>query len=147
MDHVRKIQCFWIEWCSDEDTHNDIADHICNLYANIMKYFPNINDKNRIQNQFSIQEKPVSFCVMYCEHVIDISSDSQLGQTFQEISVITCWGDTSVILSTTRTCNSSADTLRQRTCAKLDCELRSNKSEIQKQTKCGSVCENLSFQY
>lgn len=105
-----------------------------------MKCFPNGNDnENRIENPFSIQESPVSLCVIDREHVIDVSSDSQIVQTFKQSSLIACWWDTSVILNLTRTYNLPVSSLRQRTCAKLDCELRSNKREIQKQTKCGSV--------
>jgi flagellin-specific chaperone FliS len=46
----------------DEDKRNDITGHLRKLYANIMKYFPNINyNNNWIQNPFSVKEKPVSF--------------------------------------------------------------------------------------
>jgi hypothetical protein len=42
----------------DEDVRSDNADHLRNLYVNVMKYFPNINDNNNwIQNPFSLKEK------------------------------------------------------------------------------------------
>jgi hypothetical protein len=79
----------------DEDIHNDIADHLRNLYANIMKNLPNINDNNNnwIQNPFSIKEKPVGFSTIDYENLIYITSDSQLVQKFKEVSLITFWGD------------------------------------------------------
>jgi hypothetical protein len=78
----------------DEDIRNDIADHLRNLYADIMKYFPNINDNiNWIQNPFSAKEKPVGFSTIDYEKLIDITSDSQLVQKFKDVSLITFWGD------------------------------------------------------
>jgi hypothetical protein len=61
----------------DENMRNDMADHLRNLYANIMKYFPNINDNNNwIKNPFSVKEKPVGFSTIDYENIIDITSDS-----------------------------------------------------------------------
>jgi hypothetical protein len=58
----------------DEHIRNDIAD-LRNLYANIMKYFININDNNNwIQNSFSVKEKPVGFSTIDYENLIDITS-------------------------------------------------------------------------
>jgi hypothetical protein len=63
--------------------------HLRSLYANIMKYFPNINDNNNwIQNPFSVKEKPVGVSTIDYENLINITSDNQLVQKFKEVSLI-----------------------------------------------------------
>uniref|UniRef100_K7FPI3 BED-type domain-containing protein n=1 Tax=Pelodiscus sinensis TaxID=13735 RepID=K7FPI3_PELSI len=60
----------------DEDICSDIADHLRDLYTNIIKYFPNINDNNNwIRNPLSLTEKPVSFSTEDYEKLIEIASD------------------------------------------------------------------------
>uniref|UniRef100_K7FVN9 HAT C-terminal dimerisation domain-containing protein n=1 Tax=Pelodiscus sinensis TaxID=13735 RepID=K7FVN9_PELSI len=78
----------------DEDIRSDIADHLRDLYTNIIKYFPNINDNNNwIRNPLSLTEKPVSFSTQDYENLIEIASDGQLIQKFKEVSLITFWSD------------------------------------------------------
>uniref|UniRef100_K7GDR9 DUF4371 domain-containing protein n=1 Tax=Pelodiscus sinensis TaxID=13735 RepID=K7GDR9_PELSI len=78
----------------DEDIRSDIADHLRDLYTNIIKYFPNINDNNYwIRNPLSLTEKPVSFSTQDYENLIEIASDGQLIQKFKEVSLITFWSD------------------------------------------------------
>jgi hypothetical protein len=49
-----------------------------------VKYSPDINDNNWIQNPFSVKEKPVGFSTLDYGNLIDINSDSQLVQKFEE---------------------------------------------------------------
>uniref|UniRef100_K7G4R7 DUF4371 domain-containing protein n=1 Tax=Pelodiscus sinensis TaxID=13735 RepID=K7G4R7_PELSI len=78
----------------DEDIRSDNADHLRDLYTNIIKYFPNINDNNNwIRNPLSLTEKLVSFSTQDYENLIEIASDGQLIQTFKEVSLITFWSD------------------------------------------------------
>uniref|UniRef100_K7G7S0 HAT C-terminal dimerisation domain-containing protein n=1 Tax=Pelodiscus sinensis TaxID=13735 RepID=K7G7S0_PELSI len=78
----------------DEDSRSDMADHLRNVYMNIIKYFPNINDNNNwIRNPLSLTEKPVSFSTQDYENLIEIASDGQLIQKFKEVSLITFWSD------------------------------------------------------
>uniref|UniRef100_K7EXZ3 HAT C-terminal dimerisation domain-containing protein n=1 Tax=Pelodiscus sinensis TaxID=13735 RepID=K7EXZ3_PELSI len=78
----------------DEDIRSDIADHLRDLYTNIIKYFPNINDNNNwIRNPLSLTEKSVSFSTQDYENLIEITSDGQLIQKFKEVSLITFWSD------------------------------------------------------
>jgi hypothetical protein len=46
-----------------------------------------------IQSPFSVKVKPVGFCTIYYENLIDITSDSQSVQKCKEVSLITFWGD------------------------------------------------------
>uniref|UniRef100_K7FCX8 DUF4371 domain-containing protein n=1 Tax=Pelodiscus sinensis TaxID=13735 RepID=K7FCX8_PELSI len=65
----------------DEDIHSNIADHRRNLYTNIIKYFPTINDNNKL----NLTEKPVSFSTQDYENLIEIASDDQLIQKWGEL--------------------------------------------------------------
>uniref|UniRef100_K7FW21 DUF4371 domain-containing protein n=1 Tax=Pelodiscus sinensis TaxID=13735 RepID=K7FW21_PELSI len=78
----------------DKNICSDIADHLRDLYTNIIKYSPNINDNsNWIQNPLSLTEKPVSFSTQDYENLIEIASDGQLIQKCKEVSLITFWSD------------------------------------------------------
>uniref|UniRef100_K7FJM3 Zinc finger BED-type containing 5 n=1 Tax=Pelodiscus sinensis TaxID=13735 RepID=K7FJM3_PELSI len=82
----------------DEDIRSDIADHLHDLYTNIIKYFPNINDNNNwIRNPLSLTEKPVSFSTQDYENLIEIASDGQLIQKFK-VSLITFWSDSRIFI-------------------------------------------------
>jgi hypothetical protein len=50
-----------------------------------VKYFPDINDNNNlIQNSFSVKEKPVGFSTIDYGNLINITSDNQTLQKFEE---------------------------------------------------------------
>ena len=67
----------------------EIADHIHDLEMNLVKYLPPMNDDNNwVQNVFKIMEKPANFTTKDYENIIEITSDSQVKQNFNKLSVI-----------------------------------------------------------
>jgi hypothetical protein len=76
----------------DENIHNDIMDHLQNVYANLIKYLPDINSNSKLDSK-SIQCKRKDCMVFFNRACLtDITSDSQFVQKFKEVSLITFWG-------------------------------------------------------
>uniref|UniRef100_K7FIT3 HAT C-terminal dimerisation domain-containing protein n=1 Tax=Pelodiscus sinensis TaxID=13735 RepID=K7FIT3_PELSI len=75
----------------DEDNCSDIRDHLRDLYTDIIKYFPTINDNNNwIRNP--LVEKPLSFSTQDYENLIKIAS-WPINTKFKEVSLIAFWGN------------------------------------------------------
>ena len=76
----------------DENVCSEIVNHIRDLEANLVKYFPPVNEQNSwVRNPFKIKEKPANFSTKDYENFIEITSDSQLQQNFNELSLINFW--------------------------------------------------------
>ena len=95
-----------IDCVLDENIRRETADHIHDLEANLVKYFPPVNDQNNwVRNPFKITEKPTNFSTKDYENLIKITSDSQLQQNFNELSVIHFWNSLTKEYHCSKTCS------------------------------------------
>ena len=73
----------------DAVTINDIKDHLAGLTKSLTMYLPNLECKEHslVQNPFRVTEKTPEFLSADYEKLIEITSDTQLKATFEEVQL------------------------------------------------------------
>ena len=76
----------------DKDICSAIVQHLRGLRSTLLKYFPVTNDIHAwVRNPFTVTVKPASLVARDYESLIDLTSDSQVKQSFSELSLNDFW--------------------------------------------------------
>uniref|UniRef100_A0A8C0H0I0 Zinc finger BED domain-containing protein 5 n=1 Tax=Chelonoidis abingdonii TaxID=106734 RepID=A0A8C0H0I0_CHEAB len=75
-----------------EEASSTILQHLCDLQASLLEYFPTTTyDNPWVRNPFVITAKPVGFTAHDYENLIDLISDSDLKQKFKDLPLNNFW--------------------------------------------------------
>lgn len=76
----------------DKDICGAIVQHLRGLHSTLLKYFPVTSESSAwVRNPFTVTVKPASLVAQDYESLIDLTSDSQVKQTFSELSLNDFW--------------------------------------------------------
>lgn len=98
--HCRRKLCFptlsdfltEINSTVDADIYGAIAQHLRGLHSTLLKYFPVTSDNNAwVRNPFTVTVKPASLVAQDYGSLIDLTTDSQGKQSFNELSLNDFW--------------------------------------------------------